>query len=142
MWLIDLAIAFVVGVLLAAVFAGAFRRDRSWEWGAVALFFAIVFLGSWAGGVWVRPVGPPWVGVYWTPFLLVGVVIALLIVTLLPARSARSDAPARSPNTVELVEHSRAEVDQAEAGGITQFGLLFWMLIATLFVLVVVGYVV
>jgi hypothetical protein len=37
----------------------------------LALFFLIIFLSTWAGGIWVHPVGGLVGGVHWVPFLAV-----------------------------------------------------------------------
>lgn len=130
MWFIHLLFALIIGLLLAAIFAGVSRR-RGWDlfW----MFFLIVFLGSWAGGVWIRPFGPAAYGVYWMPVLFVGVIISLLLVVLLP-----SPPPRETADTVELVEAG----EEASSGGPMMFGPFFWLLLAVLVVTIGVGYLV
>jgi peptidoglycan/LPS O-acetylase OafA/YrhL len=74
--------AILIALLLTAVFAAGFRRQG---WGtALVFFFLILFLATWAGGMWVVPFGPIAWGVPWVAYLFVGIVIALLITALIP----------------------------------------------------------
>ena len=57
MFWIDLFIALIVAVILTLVFVFVVRRRGPWE--STFLFFVVVFLGAWAGGLWLKPVGPP-----------------------------------------------------------------------------------
>jgi len=51
-------IALTTTLGLSAVFIAGFRKRGPWD--NFLLFFAVVFLGSWAGGIWFSPLGPPW----------------------------------------------------------------------------------
>jgi hypothetical protein len=124
MLLLDLMVALAVALLVTAIFAAGLRGRSVWpNW---LVFFGLVLLAAWAGGVWIRPVGPPAWGVYWVPFLLVGLVIALLLaVTLEPERAQRRRAAA------------------AEPGGksSTVFSVLMWVLTIGLAIAILLAYV-
>jgi len=81
MFVWDLILALILGAVLTAVFAFGFRRRGSGA--SVLLFFLLVFLGTWAASLWIGPVGPTLLGLYWLPPLMVGLVIALLLLVLL-----------------------------------------------------------
>ncbi|MBX6316135.1 MAG: hypothetical protein IRY99_24975, partial [Isosphaeraceae bacterium] len=76
----DFLIAFFVALALVALFAAAFRRPGPWvaeegpAWVGLLVLFTILFLASWAGGTWIGHVGPTLYGVYWLPFLAVGLI--------------------------------------------------------------------
>ena len=72
-------------MFLSDFLAGALNRpvayrDFSWgvEWASSGkcshLFSLFFFFGTWAGGVWIYPIGSPIGGVSWISFVLVGVV--------------------------------------------------------------------
>ena len=88
MLLVELMTALAVALLLTAIFAVGLRSRGLWRnW---LIFFGLVSLAAWAGGVWLPPIGPAVVGVYWMPFLFVGLVVALLW-----AMTSRSHATTR-----------------------------------------------
>ncbi|MFW6180534.1 MAG: hypothetical protein ACOC8N_02210 [Spirochaetota bacterium] len=82
--LFEVLFALGIGLMLTAVFAGLL--GRSGPWASIPVFFAIIFLASWAGGVWIAPVGPALFGVYWVPFLIFGLIIALLLAAAVKPR--------------------------------------------------------
>ena len=93
MILMDVVFALIIALLLVLIFTIIFRAKPP-DFGSVA-FFLIVFLSSWAGGIWLTPIGPVSWGVYWLPFLLVGVMVALLLAAV---------HPPPKESTVELVD--------------------------------------
>jgi hypothetical protein len=87
-----------------------------------------LFLGTWAGGLWITPFGSPWLGVYWMPFLVAGLFVALLV--------AATDQSSR-----RSYERKETEPDHVEHAALaTAFGLLFWILIMALAIAIVAGY--
>lgn len=73
----DIAIAFFVAAVLTSLFRWGGRIRAGWV--AVSGFFFLVFLATWAGGLWAAPVGPPIYGRFVGAFILVGVLTALLL---------------------------------------------------------------
>jgi hypothetical protein len=82
-------------------------------------FFLIVFLFAWAGGVWIAPVGPFWLGVSWVPVFVTGLLVALLLTAAGPRRPPRTRQEVRA--------QAAAEEDVAVA-----ISMFFWILIILL----------
>jgi hypothetical protein len=123
-FLVDLMAALAVALLLTVVFAaglGSSRLGPNW-----LIFFALVLLAAWAGGVWIPPVGPPVLGMYWVPFLFIGLVVAVLWAVTHGPRRVRPAAPPR-PEAEE------------EVG--TTFSVLVWILMIGLAIAVLLAYV-
>ena len=121
MFLLDLLIALVIGFLLVLLFSALFR-DRT-PWGSFWIFLLVVFLVTWAGGIWIAPFGPTIFTVAWLPFLIVGIFITLLLAATVPARPSR-------PQKGTIEEAKRTEAAESALTGLTLF---FWIsLIMTL----------
>jgi hypothetical protein len=123
MFIWDLVFALAVGLIFAAIFSLVFRRTGPWA--SFFVFFAIIALAAWAGGVWLQPVGPPLFGVFWVPFLIFGFIFAILMAAAAPSSSYRS--------------RRRAAEDRAV---IAAFDVFFIVLIGILVASIVVGYLV
>lgn len=132
MFLTHLLVAFFVALFLSLLLI-PLRRPQTTQAktstavGVLFLFF-ILFLGTWAGGLWITPFGSPWLGVYWMPFLVAGIFIALVVATT-DQSSWRSK------------ERKQTESDRVEHAALaTSFGLLFWILIMALALAIYAGY--
>ena len=125
MFFADIVTALIIGLVVALLF-GAIMRGGGPGWGFLLLFL-FIFLATWAGGLWIWPFGPVWFGVYWMPFLLAGVFVAVLIAAA--GERGRPRTPRRE------AEEARAEA-AAEAG----VSALFWVLVAFLVLAVILGY--
>jgi hypothetical protein len=121
---LDLIYVLVITLVLTAIFAVGFRRQRTWP--VVLVFFVILFLATWAVGVWITPAAAlP--GASWVPYLIVGLLFALLLTALIPlSRTLRSD------QTKEAEEKAIA---------IVVFDLFFWILVIGLIAAIIVRYV-
>jgi hypothetical protein len=121
-----IAIALIVVLLFSLVF-----RYRG-PWNNVLWFFVVVLMGTWAGGVWLTPVGPAVGGFYWLPFLMAGLIVSLLLAaTAIPSREGAS--------TVELVDPKAQRAKRWAAG--TALGIAFWVLMMLLLAAVFARYV-
>jgi len=130
MFLLDLVIALLIGLLLVLLFS-ALLRDRV-PWGSVWIFLLIVFLVTWAGGIWIGPFGPTIFDVAWLPFLIVGIFITVLLAATVPPQSA----PTKPKK--ETIEHvRRSEPAQSALSGLTQF---FWLALVFTIVVIVLAY--
>ena len=91
-------------------------------WGAWPVF-ALFFFAMLAGGIWLTPVGPPLVGVYWVPFLFVAIFIALFraAVPRPPRRKRRKSAQSS-------VLSKQDDLSVAPVG----LGVLFWLILVGL----------
>jgi surface polysaccharide O-acyltransferase-like enzyme len=116
----------LVALLLTVIFAAGVRRHRA---RAVLLgFFIIVFLATWAGGVWIVPSGAHSWGVAWMSFMAVGLIVALLLTALIP--------PPRAAHTPE--EESQRE--RSETAVILAFDIFFWISLIILGIVIIAHY--
>ena len=93
----DLAIALIFTLLIGLFFLGC-RRCGPWQ--GLGWFFMLLFLFTWAGGVWTGPYGPVLWGYYWLPFFIVGIVFALLLAAAVvpgPRATGRKRSSRRRP---------------------------------------------
>lgn len=122
---LDLLFVLLIVLPLTALFAAVFRRSPL---AIVLWYFVLLFLATWAGGVWVTRFGPVLWGVSWVSFLAVGLFFALLLSALVP--------PAPPPRSrAEAVRRERTERSVFEV-----FNFLFWLLVLFLIVAIVAWY--
>jgi hypothetical protein len=129
MFLIHLIYALFFAALLTAAFFALFRTRGPWS--SLVLFFLVVFLATWAGGAWLAPFGPALWETAFLPFLLVGLIFALLLAAAAPSE--------RPESTVELVD--REEQRRETATAVTVLSVFFWVLIGALIVVIVSRYI-
>ncbi|MFW6324805.1 MAG: hypothetical protein ACOC0U_07055 [Desulfovibrionales bacterium] len=123
-----LALAVAVGFSVFLVLA--FGKDKAWE--GFLVFFVIIFLMTWAGGLWVRPFGPAMGEVYWLPFIASGLLVALILGAIHYARTTRSQSITE--------EEKGKKVHHAEQA--VEIGTWFWVLIIILLAAIFIGYIV
>jgi hypothetical protein len=87
-------LALIVAVLLALAFASVSGARRPWS--GMLTFLLIILLASWSGGIWISPFGPVLWSATWLPFLLAGLIVALVF--------AGAAMPEKEESTVELVD--------------------------------------
>ncbi len=131
MFISDLVVAFVVAFVLTVVFARMFRRHGPWE--SEFWFFVALFLATWAGGVWIRPFGPIIAGAYWLPFILMGILFALLLAAVTPRR--QESAPRKSQESRDTEDAKVAALERTIA-----IGWLFWVFMLLLVTAVLLRY--
>lgn len=119
--------ALITALGLSAVFIAGFRKRVTW--GNFFLFFAAVFVGSWVGGSWFSHLGPLWGKVIWLPFLIVGLVLAILLGTVF--------SPFPPGTTVQLLESGETPPEKRKK---TVLGIYFWLLILALIFLTISRY--
>ena len=131
--IIDLLFAFLVAlaasIILALLYHGRGVK-RAGGWSGFLFLFLLILLATWAGGIWIAPIGPVlWDG-YWLTFAITGTIIALLFAALLPQRpSPRS----RNGNSVRVRE-------EEELLGLT-LGAFFWIAITAMAIAIITYYV-
>ncbi len=118
--------AFIIALIISLIFAIGFRGRNLWL--NFVFFFSIIFLITWAGGIWLTPFGPSIKGVYLFPFLVVAVLIALFLAA---AVSTQKPRPNKEQNQEREVMRLAPEA---------VFGAFFWALIILLFLAVVAKY--
>jgi hypothetical protein len=119
--------ALMTALGLSAVFIAGFRKRGPWD--NYLLFFAVVFLGSWAGGIWFSPLGLARAGVPWLPFLIAGLIFALLL--------AAVASPFPQDTTVQFLERGEKSPEKRKR---MVLGVYFWLLIFGLVVLIFIHY--
>jgi hypothetical protein len=128
MLIVHLLFALAFAIILGAFFSIAFERRGPWE--SVPIFFLILFLVIWAGGIWITPIGPMLWGVYWVPFFIIGLLIALFLAAATP--------PPRPPHvTPETLERRQEELRPHLA-----LETFFWTLLVGLVIVIAVRYIV
>jgi hypothetical protein len=133
MLLLELLAALMVASVLSGLFVVA-NRKRSLRKGLFWLFL-VLFLATWAGGVWMKPFGPTLWGIHWLSFLFVGLVVALI----LAVAQARPNPHSRQ-ETIEMLERIRQEREMEQVAWLT-LTIFFWVLLFTLLIAIVVRYV-
>ena len=131
MFLYTLFYALIIALLLALVFAAFNNRG---PWGNFWIFFIIIFLGMWLIGLWFQPAGPVWNGVAWLDLLIVGIILSLLLGAAAEKQNKDQEFPRTPEGEVDLVEAARQE-----PGAMILSGIMFWMFMALLIALVVIG---
>lgn len=126
---VEALFALAVALFLTVVFAVIGRQGR--RPARVIVFFVVVFLGAWAGGIWITPVGPSILGVYWVSFFAAGLLFALV----LEAVAAFSTRPAE-PQSGHIQEDKKEEREIESV-----LGAFFWVLLAMFVAAIILGYI-
>ncbi|HEY6160437.1 MAG TPA: hypothetical protein VI112_04415, partial [Bacteroidia bacterium] len=113
-----------LALLLTLVFSTSYRHQG--PLGGLLLFFLIIFLATWAGQLWISPIGPLMLGIAWGPLVFVAFLFAILLMAL----AAGNPKPAKTNNASEAVNE----------GPVVAIGMFFWFLLVILLVAIAVGY--
>lgn len=127
----ELVIALIVALLITLIFGviiGIQWPGRTGVRPSLILFFILVFLSTWVGGIWTEPFGPTILGVSWIPFVLVGLIIALIIAAAIP--------PRKPVSRQEAIRQAEAESETR-----TVLGFFFWLLLVLLVAALIIYYV-
>jgi cytochrome c oxidase assembly factor CtaG len=114
-----------IALLFTLVFTVLFGRRGPWA--SVAIFFLVLFLATLGIGRYIRYMGPAAFGIYWLPFLLIGLLFSLLLAAALPAGRVETREERRRAGKEE--GQSRVALDS-----------FFWFLIVALVLLIVMSY--
>ncbi|MFO8065141.1 MAG: hypothetical protein ACQETQ_09205 [Spirochaetota bacterium] len=123
--IVQILTALILAAVLTTITTVVFKRHRHGV--EAVVFFLVIFLAAWGGGLWMNPVGPSLHGVAWLPFLLVALIVSLVLITFVPRRPPKSVAEAK-----EQIEFRQTLEDV--------FSLSLIVLLAALVVAVVLGY--
>jgi hypothetical protein len=129
--IIELFFALAVSLFLTLVFAVIGRQAKSRR--RVSLFFLIVFLGAWAGGVWLSPIGPTLLGVYWLAFFAVGLIFALILEAVAAFAALPPDKVSASANDEQTDKKEEKDIESV-------LGVFFWILLLAFLSAIVLGY--
>jgi len=133
MFLLDFLVALGVALLLTVIIAALFGSTGPWPYAWLA--FLLILLVAWAAGTWARPVGPPLWGVYWMPFLVFGLIVALVIAAATPPDRAR-----RRSGEVPASAGAAAPEEEASEETAVAVGMGVWIVFIVLLVALVLGY--
>jgi len=135
MFLVDLFVALIIGLILTVIFWPPLRMSGLWAdlAGAAGFlwFFILVFLAAWLGGVWIAPVGPPLWGIYWFPFLMMGLLFALLLA---------ATAPIRLPHRRRETLAEAREEPSVDESTFVVLNLFYWILLIVLIASILAHY--
>lgn len=126
----DLGAAVIIAFILTLIFAGLKQRG---PWGSLWTFFLIVLLATWAIGALFNPIGPSVWGIYFLPFLIVGVFVAVLLAAVTQAEPFK-DRPREVRGAMDDDEARKVSVGAS-------IGMLFWLLVVFLVILLITQYV-
>lgn len=75
MYFVHFLVSSFSAVILSLIFSRCLLKKGPWT--SFWVFFTVTFLASLAGGEWLSPFGPPFLGVYWMSFFVAGLISAL-----------------------------------------------------------------
>lgn len=125
-------VSLIIAVLLTGLYMLVTRRAGR-RIGLIWLFL-IIFLATWAGGIWLKPFGPTLWGIHWLAFLLVGLVVVLFLVMVIPRK-----APRGRHETLDMLERIEQEKELEEVAYIT-LSIFFWILLTVLVIAIILRY--
>jgi MFS family permease len=76
----DFLIALIIALFFTTVLTISGKKHRSWR--KIIAIFLIMLFASWAGGIWITPVGPAFLGIYWLSFFVVALITVLILETV------------------------------------------------------------
>jgi hypothetical protein len=132
MILLELLFALLVALFLGGLFALAARkggRRTGFSW-----VFLILFLATWAGGVWAKPFGPSLWGVSWLPFVLAGLIFFLIMAVLAPKQPPRDRY-----ETIEMLDRIERE-KKLDHFTYISLSVFFWILLLILLTAIIIRY--
>lgn len=124
--------ALIVAILFACIISFVLRREGPRS--GFFLLFVTIFLISLAGGLWLSPAGPYTRGIYWLPFVVVGVMGSYILYLRAPRKPPRN-----RKETLEALDRI-AESQQLEKLTYITFDLLFWITILFLLAAIIIHY--
>lgn len=128
----SLAFALTIAFLLALLFTRLTKSPG--PWGSFWVLFTVLALAIWVASIWITPIGPMWYGVAWIDLLVVGLLLVLLFGAVGEASRKQPRSTPASEEEVDLVAASKQDTT-----AIALFGVFFWIFIASLVVLAIVG---
>ncbi len=121
----DFLIAFIIAMFFTMVLAVSGQKHRSWK--KIVTIFLIILFTSWAGGVWITPVGPSFLGIYWISFFIIALILALVMEIMASLHATDSNIDKREnqkkEETLEIV-----------------LSISFFMLMIAVIIIIIAGY--
>jgi hypothetical protein len=117
---------FFIALLVTAIVSFAYRSERSF--GALSMFFLLIFFPVWALALWIPAVGPVYYGVAWAEFIFFALIVTFLILAV--------SSPNHDINKGSLPKSTVATKDES---AVRSYSAAFWAFIAFMIVAVVLG---
>ncbi len=132
MFFIELFASVIFAVVISSMSVYLLRRSGY----RMAFFglFLLVLLAIWAGGIWIKPVGPDIGGVYILPFIIAGILVVVVMLAF-----TRQKGPYGRKETIEFLEKVKDQEDIQKITNIS-LNLFFYFLLVLLIVAIVVNY--
>ena len=130
--LTQLILAITVALALSLALVLVFRWERPTRqgpWASFVFLFTMLFLFTWAAGLWLSPFGPTVWNVYWMPFGLAGLGLALLLASTQASSGRRSRR-----------KQTNKEPENPDFSVATAFGISFWLLAIALVIAIAAHY--
>jgi hypothetical protein len=127
MRLLEMGLVMMIAFVYTAIFGVGIRRQTTWN--ILLPFFIILFLATWATGIWLTPIGPVFRGVFRSTFIFIGLLYALLLTIFIPSR--------RLPKS----SREKARQVREERETLRVFNLFFWLFITGLIIAIIGRYI-
>lgn len=123
----ELLFALFIGIVLSLLLVGVLGRRGPGPLLGFMFFFLLLFLFTWAGGVWLVPAGPvAWGQFPWLSVLILGLIVALLLAAVTEPHRPRQLTPGEA-------------AAEAEEVAVT-FTAFFWILLGALVATIALAY--
>jgi len=128
----EIIFALILALAISTIISLALRREGPRT--GFFLLFVTIFLITLAGGLWLSPSGPNTRGVYWLPFVTIGVLGSYILYLRAPRKP-----PQNREETLETLDRIE-EAKQLEKLTYMTFDLFFWVAIFFLLVVIIIRY--
>jgi len=126
-------VASIIFALLSSSLAIYLLKRQGYQ---VAFFWLFVFmlLATWAGGIWIRPVGPDVGGLFIVPFIMAGILAVILLLAF-----TRPPGPHGRRETLDMLERIQRQREFKRVTTIS-LNIFFYVLLALLVVAIIWRY--
>ena len=128
----EIIFALILALGISAITSLALRREGPRT--GFFLLFVTIFLITLAGGLWLSPSGPYTSGVYWLPFVVIGILGSYILYLRAPRKP-----PHNREETLETLDQME-KAKKFEKLTYMTFDLLFWVIFVFLLVVIISHY--
>ena len=132
MFIIDLLLALGTALILSIIFVAIFGWKRpgsaTGDMASFLFLFFVLFLATWAGAVWMQPLGSDILGSYWLGFVISGILFTLFLMAIIPPLR-RKPEPEEKPDT-ETAESAPEKL-----------GFYFYLMLIVFAIMIIISYV-
>lgn len=120
----EIIFSITIALAISIIISLALRREGPRT--GFFLLFLTIFLITLAGGLWLSPAGPYNRGIYWLPFVVVGILGSYILYLRAPR-----EPPSNRRETLETLDRIE-EVKKLEKLTYMTFDLFFWIILVFL----------